>query len=91
MRPIDADALPISFDGNTVSVRKIDLENAPTLDVAQVVYACWEDGPGYSAEILRDWYMYNTYICSNCREEEKRKSNYCPNCGAIMDLEAQDD
>ena len=87
MRPIDADALPIKFDGHSVSVWKIDLENAPTLDVAPVVHARWEEGNGEWFEMLRDWYLRPTYICSNCRKEEKRKTPYCPNCGSLMDLE----
>lgn len=32
MRLIDADALPISFDGHTVSVWKKDLDEAPTVN-----------------------------------------------------------
>ena len=32
MRLIDADALPISFDGHTVSVWKKDLDAAPTIN-----------------------------------------------------------
>jgi hypothetical protein len=32
MRLIDADALPISFDGHTVSVWKKDLDEAPTIN-----------------------------------------------------------
>lgn len=32
MRLIDADALPISFDGHTISVWKKDLDAAPTIN-----------------------------------------------------------
>ena len=32
MRLIDADALPISFDGHTISVWKRDLDAAPTIN-----------------------------------------------------------
>lgn len=32
MRLIDADALPVSFDGHTVSVWKKDLDAAPTIN-----------------------------------------------------------
>lgn len=49
-------------------------------------YAIWEDGPGRSVEILRDWYLHPTYVCSACKNEENRASSYCPNCGACMDL-----
>lgn len=37
MRLIDADALPIKFDGHTVSVWKNDIDNAPTVDAVPVV------------------------------------------------------
>lgn len=93
MRPIDADELlkgsceyP-SYDGyiEVVTVDRIDA--APTLDVAPVVHAYWEEGDGEWVEMLRDWYLKPTYICSNCNQEENRNTLYCPNCGAKMDLE----
>lgn len=97
MRPIDADALQkeaTTFNlGNEdypcmeKLIYESDIEEAPTLDVSPVVHARWEEGSGEWFEMLRDWYMRPTYICSNCRKEEKRKTPYCPNCGAIMDLE----
>lgn len=37
MRLVDADALPIKFDGHTVGVWKNDLEKAPTIDAVPVV------------------------------------------------------
>lgn len=36
MRLIDADKLPISFDGHTVSVWKNDIDNAPTVEAIPV-------------------------------------------------------
>ena len=87
MRPIDADALPIKFDGHSVSVWEVDLENAPTLDVAPIVHAHWEQGDGEWSNVLGEYCFHPTYICSNCREEEKRNSAFCPNCGATMDGE----
>ena len=63
------------------------IDKFPTLDVAPVVHARWEMGDGEWFEMLRDWYMRPTYVCSNCHEEEKRKTPYCPNCGSLMDLE----
>ena len=92
MRPIDADELLKNawfcdldhWSGNVVDEDIIN--DAPTLDVAPIIHACWEDGAGYSVEILNDWYLRNTYICSNCGKEEKHNTPYCPNCGATMDL-----
>lgn len=63
------------------------IDKFPTLDVAPVIHACWNDGPGYSVEILRDWYLQPTYVCSSCKTEEDKKTNYCPHCGAKMDGE----
>lgn len=57
------------------------------VDVAQVVYARWEHGSGDWDNILGEYYLRPTYVCSNCRTEEKRKTPYCPNCGSMMDLE----
>lgn len=30
------------------------------------------------------WTAVDTYSCSECMEENNRKDNYCPNCGADM-------
>ena len=59
----------------------------------------WRDDNGDAIEIYRvrhgrwtwnetgeiDWEQF--YICSNCGDKEYWESNYCPNCGAKMDLE----
>lgn len=97
MRPIDADVLQkeaMTFNlGNEdypcmgKLIYESDIEEAPTLDVAPVVHACWNDGQGYSVEILRDWYLQSTYVCSSCKTEGDKKTNYCPHCGAKMDGE----
>lgn len=49
MRLIDADALPISFDGHTVSVWKNDLDAAPTINPYEWISVkerlpTWQDG-----------------------------------------------
>lgn len=93
MRSIDADELLDQAwfcDLDHWSGRVVDediINEAPTLDVAPVVHACWEHGSGDWDNILGEYYLRPTYICSNCHEEEKRNSAYCPNCGAKMDLE----
>ena len=97
MRPIDADELLdkawfCDLDHWSGKVVDEDIINeAPTIDVVPVIRARWEEGNGEWFEMLRDWYMRQTYICSNCRKEEKKKTPYCPNCGAIMDLEVSSD
>lgn len=91
MRPIDADELlkdsreyP-SYDGYIEVVTVDRIEDAPILDVMPTIHARWEEGNGDWFELLGDWYMRPTYVCSNCRKEEKRNSAYCPNCGARME------
>lgn len=59
----------------------------PAADVAPVVHGRWEqDADG-------DWYCTNcdevVAICESGRERTYRKP-YCPNCGAMMDLEVKD-
>ena len=71
-----------------------DFENFPAADVEPVRYGRWE---GYihsrycgidehHEPIYRD---VTVYYCSNpkCRRKTVIKENFCPNCGAKMDLE----
>ena len=59
------------------------LERIPEADVAPVVHGKWE----YKEE----WGRHVTYTCSICGQtlttKHGRNGNYCPNCGAKMDLE----
>lgn len=90
MRPIDADALlkdaveyP-SYDGFIEVVTVDRIENASTLNVATVAHARWEHGRGEWDNILGEYYLRPTYICSNCRKEDMQNTPYCPHCGATM-------
>lgn len=61
---------------------KFDIENFPAADVTPVVHGKWiTDGDGYH------W----TYNCSICAWKDgypfNERHNFCPNCGAKMDLE----
>ena len=49
MRLIDADKLPIKYDGHTVSVWKNDIDNAPTVKAIPI-------------EWLRMWFSKNGYL-----------------------------
>lgn len=55
------------------------------LELAPVKHAAWYEGNGYFDYDIDC--SVPTYICSNCKSEEDYKSDYCPNCGAKMDLE----
>lgn len=60
------------------------------LDLAPVVHATWYEGNGwldYDHDDFDNTIVRPTYICSNCKSEEDFASDYCPNCGAKMDLE----
>ena len=65
-----------TFDGNYY-----DGWHKCHLELALVKHAKWNAVDGYyNHSILM-------YQCSNCRNEEHYKTNYCPNCGFKMDLE----
>ena len=60
-----------------------DIENAPTVDAVEVVHSSWilnDDGSG---------------TCKHCHRTTKscwdfdNQMNYCPNCGAKMDLKGE--
>lgn len=74
-----------TFDNNFY-----DGHHACHLDLAPVVHATWYDGNGwldYDHDDFDNAIVRPTYICSNCKSEEEYNSDYCPSCGAKMDLE----
>lgn len=70
-----------SFDESFADLLMIDIEEAPTADVAPVRHGLWIKR-GYACGD-------NEYECSVCHETEWRTSairlKYCPYCGARMD------
>ncbi len=86
MRLIDAEALQkedftdFFIDVRDAKVFEDIIDHAPTIEAKPVVHAHWEGG------------IVTFLHCSNCGEkalgtcfEEEFMSNYCPNCGALMD------
>ena len=55
------------------------IENAPTIDAVPVVHAYWKEhlGEGYTGCSKCDFIPYSI------------SDNYCPNCGAKMDLKEE--
>ena len=88
MRLIDADALPIKFDGHTVGVWKNDLDAAPTIDAAPVVHGRWillgKNEHDYETSVEEKCSLCGRYVY---RYDTELQDNYCPNCGAKMDKE----
>ena len=56
------------------------------VDVAPVRHGLWEARAIPRSDPDGDWIALE-YHCSLCNRLEYRKENYCPNCGAKMDLE----
>ena len=93
MRPIDADTLEKWLETNKANANPLDyntkatyaecitkVKNMETIESEPVRHGQWENYPGH------------TYRrCSLCKMEWAKpqfniRANYCPNCGARMDL-----
>lgn len=59
------------------------IEEIPAADVRENIHAKWINA--YPEIEPNPMFMYG--ICSNCGAESGRKSKFCPDCGAVMDLE----
>ena len=66
---------------NTTERQLRAIRELPAADVAEVVHGRWI----WNEEGEIDWEQF--YRCSNCGDKEYWESNFCPNCGAAMDLE----
>ena len=66
---------------NTTERQLRAIRELPAADVAEVVQGRWI----WNEEGEIDWEQF--YRCSNCGDKEYWESNFCPNCGAKMDLE----
>lgn len=56
----------------------VDLNSIPAADVAPVRHGRWIDSS-------------NGWMCSECEQDNTYAKPYCPNCGARMDKEADDE
>lgn len=100
IRPIDANALTFKegvlcddqgFSIGHVSLRKSDIDAAPTLDYAPVRHGEWK-----RTVVARHGEMHTLYACSECNDyhgfrEDPGQHTFCSNylycrtCGAKMD------
>lgn len=58
------------------------IDKEPAADVAPVVHGRWIEQEKYTFGV-----MYDCSICDNRILDNGHSWNYCPNCGAIMDVE----
>ena len=96
VRLIDANALPVTTltDGGYWQkdvVYKADIDAAPTITPESlVVHGQWNgEGDGYAdGEIVLDvWHCSECDYCiDDGTDDVELLPNYCPNCGAKMDL-----
>jgi hypothetical protein len=95
MRLIDADALLPGFvvckvteydeSGCGMSYKAVPvkaIENAPTIDAEPVRHGRWN-----YADVRKSFGVLHGVKCSECGVEGVSSYNYCPSCGAKMDLE----
>ena len=61
-----------------------EVSDAPAADVAPVVHGRWVEKEKYTFGI-----MYDCSLCENRILDNGHTWNYCPNCGAKMDLEEE--
>ena len=59
------------------------LDKMPTIDAEPKRHGRWIDNGRYDG--------YTMYICSECGHAESIQYNYCPDCGAKMDGDREDD
>lgn len=105
-RLVDADllkekAVKFSFSTNKW-VSDVDIDLMPTVDAVPVVHGYWEDGvcsvckeEAFSTSWCEPIYDYdweeNLEFSYIERHEEYHLTEFCPNCGAKMDLERSKD
>ena len=87
--------IPADWDGGideTCETAFDVIENQPTVDAVEVVHGEWEecDWVKYDGHGECVHYPKKAVRCSNCcnafKKELLYKDNYCPNCGAKMDV-----
>lgn len=60
-----------------VGICESHVKDMPTIDAVPVVHGHWIIYP-------------DVCVCSECNEQSPGIFKYCPNCGALMDMEAKE-
>ena len=82
----------MNVNGTLISLEdtRNTISNFPAADVAPVVHGCWIE---YTKVIIPEPYnkWEQAWKCSECGFDDGFVAyNFCPNCGARMDLEVTD-
>lgn len=80
------DVYALFAPNGTARLHVADIDELPRVDAVEVVHGRWVTHKEHDP----DWWGCTAvhFCCSNCmRESNSRAYNYCPNCGAKMDLE----
>ena len=90
-RLIDANALKLKAWPEEVTGEGIiyveDIDNAPTVDAVEVVHGRWIEKQEPIPWCEDDVDIF--YECSMCHCHTQAVTNYCPSCGAKMDLKEE--
>ena len=80
--------MPYAHAGESIDADVVisDIKGMKAADVAPVRHGLWEARAIPRSDPDGDWIALE-YHCSLCNRLEYRKENYCPHCGAKMDLE----
>ena len=67
---------------------RIIINEQPTVDAVEVKHGRWDEIEEEVWHLYKRWPI-TRFRCSQCKQIENKKSNYCPNCGAKMDLKGE--
>ena len=85
------DAMPKNDELLSVDVRRIICES-PIIDAEPVRHGQWETKEYTTEDSFDDWIViHHEEVCSECGKGQGERSKFCPNCGARMDGEEQND
>lgn len=96
VRIIDADALLDAMEEEihftAINASEQARVNNLFCDITDVI----NESPTIDAEPVRHgkwipWKYHNGFRCDKCNEPVDNKHNYCPNCGAKMDAEREEE
>lgn len=95
-RCVDAERLAFAYMDAAKKAGVEELEFLTPEDVARTILKCADSCEEIAPVIHAHWRLValNTWDCTNCHyvvERRSRKTIYCPDCGAKMDEEVNDD